>query len=136
MNARSLRMIAMWSVCMTLATACSSQPDVTATDADDGGQVRVRQGQILDIVLPDDYATSNAQWRDEDTHDDSVLHKLGSEYDPGQLLPGHTVSGAYTSRYQGAEVGTAHVTLVQEDSAYPPRVARRFVIDVTVSESS
>ncbi len=128
MNVRSRRMLAMWAVCVSLATACSSQPDVTATYADAGRQVHVRQGQILDIVLPDDYTTSNAQWRDDDTHDDSVLHKLGAKYDPG-----HTASGTYTSRYQGAKAGTARVTLVQEDNALPPRVTKRFVIDVTVN---
>jgi predicted secreted protein len=133
MHVRSRRVLATWSVCVSLATACSSQPDVTATDADAGGQVRVRQGQVLDIVLSDDYATSNAQWRDDDTHDDAVLHKLGSKYDPNQTVPGHTAFGTYTGRYQGAKAGTAHVTLVQEDDALPPHVVKRFVVDVTVN---
>jgi predicted secreted protein len=119
---------------LSLATGCSSSgPDVTATNADNGGHAQVDQGKILDIVLPDDYATSKAQWRDDQTHDDSVLKYLGSRYEPDRMLAGQTSAGTFTSRYRGTKPGTTHVTLIQEDNADPPHVARRFTVDVTVT---
>ncbi len=42
---------------------CAPQPDVIATDDDNGGHVQVRSGQLFDIVLADDYDQTGCQWR-------------------------------------------------------------------------
>ncbi|MDT5185266.1 MAG: inhibitor of cysteine peptidase [Mycobacterium sp.] len=124
--------IAVTSVFLLLAVGCSSRPHVTATDSDNGGHVQVDNGQVLDIVLPDDYKTSNAQWRDEQAYDSSVLKYLGSRYEPDRTAPGHTDAGIHTSRYEGSKSGIVHVTLVQEDNANPPNVVRCFAVVITV----
>jgi predicted secreted protein len=116
-------------VCLLLVAGCS-EADVTAHDSDNGGHVTIDKGEIFDIVLADDYQTSNCQWHDEEKHDFAILKHLGSRYQPGQPAPGATSGGTFTSRYQAVAAGTAHVTLVQEDNAN--HVARRFALDVTV----
>jgi predicted secreted protein len=119
-------------LCLLLAVGCSSQSDVTATDSDDGGHIEIDSGQVLDIVLPDDFASSNAQWRDEQAYDDTILESLGSRFEPDRTAAGHTTPGTYTGRYQGGKAGTVRVTLIQEDDANPSHVARRFTLGVTV----
>ncbi|WP_431240917.1 protease inhibitor I42 family protein (plasmid) [Mycolicibacterium aichiense] len=113
--------------------ACSSpQPDVTVTDSGNGGRVSVSVGQVLDIVLHDNYSTSKAQWRSEPAQDD-ILNYLGSKYEPDKPPPGSTDVGVFTARYKAVKRGTVSVALVQEDNATPPRVVNHFSVDVTVS---
>jgi hypothetical protein len=134
--------LAIWSVCLLLlAAGCGSESaryfftggaDVTANDSDNGRHIQLNSGQILDIVLADDYQTSKCQWRDEEKYDSTILDHLGYKYDPGRTSPGDNGRGTETERYKAAGAGTVHVTLVQENNAYPPHVARRFALDVTV----
>lgn len=126
------RTMAMAMVGLLLAVGCSAGPDVTAGESDNGGHVELDIGDTFDIVIGDDYSTSNAQWRDEERHDTAVLKYLGSKYEPDRTPPGGSHSGVFTSRYEAVTAGTVHVTLVQEGNANPPHVARRYALDVTV----
>jgi predicted secreted protein len=134
--------LAISSVCLLLLVAgCGSESlknfftgaaDVTANDSDNGRHIQLNKGQIFDIVLADDYETSKCQWRDDETYDTTILEPLGQRYEPGRAPPGDTGGGTNTQRYKAARSGTVHVTLVQQDNANPPHVARRFALDVTV----
>lgn len=119
-------------VSLLLAVGCSSGADVTAGDSDNGGHIELDTGDTFDIVIADDYATTNAQWRDEQHHDQTVLKNLGSKYEPNRTIPGSSIRGAFTSRYQATTPGMVRLTLAQEDNANPPHVARRYALDVTV----
>ncbi|QNJ95775.1 hypothetical protein HZU40_17065 [Mycolicibacterium fluoranthenivorans] len=107
---------------VALFAGCGTGPDVTVTDADNGGHVTIDQGDILDVVLADDYEQSMAQWREDGPFDWNILKPLGSKYEPA--------TGRYTDRLQALGPGTVHLTLVQSDNS--DRVARRFAVDVTV----
>lgn len=124
--------LALSSALVLWMTGCSPEPDVTAHDSDNGGHISIDSGQLFDIVLADDYASSNCQWHDEEKYDVAILKPLGVRYQPGRTAPGATGGGTFTGRYRAAGAGTVHVTLVQEDNANPPHVARRFALDVTV----
>lgn len=119
-------------VSLLLAVGCSSGADVTAGDSDNGGHIELDTGDTFDIVIGDNYSTSNAQWHDEQHHDQTVLKNLGSKYEPDRTPPGSSTPGTFTSRYEAMTAGTVHVTLVQEDNANPPHIARRYALDVTV----
>ncbi|ORA63891.1 MULTISPECIES: hypothetical protein [Mycobacteroides] len=110
--------------------------DVVATDFDNGGRVQLRVGQVFDIVLADDYETTNCQWHDKNGYDWAVLQPLGSLYDPHKKPPDGSQNATYTSRFTAKGPGAVHVTLSEEDNAYPPRVARSFSIDVDVTTES
>jgi hypothetical protein len=134
--------LAISSVCLLLLVAgCRSgsvksfftgMPDVTANDSDNGRRIQINSGQIFDIVLADDYETSKCQWRDEEKYDTTILEPLGQWYKPGRTSPGDSGGGTDTQRYRAARAGIVHVTLVQQNNANPPHVARRFALDVTV----
>ena len=63
-----------------LVGACAPVPDVIATDNDNGGQVPLRTGDLLDIVLADDYDETGCQWRED--HTPNVLVRCAAE--PGR----------------------------------------------------
>ena len=107
---------------LLLLAGCAPTPDVTITDADNGGHVTIDKGDILDVVLADDYETSKTQWREDGTFDWAVLKPLGSKYEPDV--------GTFTDRLEGVGSGTVRLTLVQSDNS--GNVARRYAIDVTV----
>ncbi|MBV8347328.1 MAG: hypothetical protein JOZ49_07295, partial [Mycolicibacterium sp.] len=67
--------------------------DVTANDSDNGRHVQLSSGQVLDIVLADDYETSKCQWFMEENYDETILKPLGSRYEPGRTSPGATGGG-------------------------------------------
>lgn len=106
--------------------------DVTVTDPNNGGSAELRIGQILDIVLPDDYKTSKCQWSNGESSDETVLTPLGSRYEPDRTPPSGGAPGTSTSRFKATGAGTAHVTLTQQDNGNPARVVRHFAIDVNV----
>jgi hypothetical protein len=116
----------------SLWNSFTGMADVTANDSDSGRHIELTSGQIFDIVLADDYETSKCQWRDDENYDTTILEPLGQRYEPGRTSPGNTGGGTDTQRYKAARAGTVHVTLVQQDNANPPHVARRFALDVTV----
>jgi hypothetical protein len=118
--------------CLILVAAGCSGPDVEAHDSDNGGHIAIDKGDILDIVLSDDYATTNCQWHPGEPKDWEVLKLLGDEYAPHRIAPGAATEGTFTGRYQGMNKGTVHVTLVEEDNANPPHIAKRYALDVTV----
>jgi predicted secreted protein len=119
-------------LCLVLVGGCTSKANVTANDSDNGRHIQINSGQILDIGLADDYQTSGCQWRDEQKYDAAVLKYLGARYQSGGVSSGDTGGSTYTSRYKAVGAGTVHVTLVQQNNANPPRVARHFALDVTV----
>jgi hypothetical protein len=43
-----------------LVAGCAPQPDVTAEDSDNGRQIQLHSGQLFDIVLADDVASSRS----------------------------------------------------------------------------
>ncbi|OBH85038.1 MULTISPECIES: protease inhibitor I42 family protein [unclassified Mycobacterium] len=124
--------LALSSVFLLWVAGCSPEPDVTASDSDNGGHISINNGQLFDIVLADDYVTSHCQWHDEEKYDFAILRPLGQRYQPDRRPPGATSGGTFTSRYRAAGAGTVHVTLVQEDNGNPAHVVRRFALDVTV----
>jgi hypothetical protein len=124
--------LAILSICLLLVVGCASKADVTANDSDNGRSIQLNRGQILDIVVADDFERSRCQWRDEQKYDVEILEYLGARYEPGRTSPGAAGGGTYTSRYRAAAAGTVRVTLALEDNANPPRVVKRFLLDVTV----
>ncbi|OBA58403.1 hypothetical protein A5647_21265 [Mycobacterium sp. 1100029.7] len=118
--------------CLVLVVAGCSSPDVEAHDSDNGGHVAIDKGDVFDIVLADDYATTNCQWHPGEPNDWAVLKLLGYRYEPDRTAPGASSGGTFTSRYKGTGTGTVHVTLVEEDNANPPHIARRYALDATV----
>jgi hypothetical protein len=121
--------------CLLLViAACAPQPDVTATDHDNGGHIQLRSGQLFDIVLADDYDKTGCQWRDEQGYDDAVVHLLGQRYEPGRKPPNGDGNGTGTERYRARQTGTVRVRLVESDNA--DKVCRRYAVDVTVGQRS
>lgn len=110
--------------------------DVTATDSDNAGHVQLRVGQILDIVLADDYETTHCQWHDQQGYKWEVLEPLGQQYEPHKKPPEGSGDGTFTSRYRATGAGTVQVRLSEEDNANPPRIARQFSIVVDVTTDS
>lgn len=115
---------------LMLLAGCAPTPDVTATDADNGGHVEIAVGDVLDVLLADDYEKSKTQWSKEGTFDWDILKPLGSRYEPERVPPHGGDPGTYTERLQGESPGTVHLALVQSDNS--GRVSRRFAGDVTV----
>lgn len=109
--------------------------DVTVTDSDNAGRVQLRVGQVLDIVLSDDYETTHCQWHDLQGYKWEVLRPLGQQYEP-HTMPPEGSGGTSTSRYRATGAGTVQVRLSEEDNAYPPRVALQFSIVVDVTTDS
>jgi hypothetical protein len=118
------------STSVVMLASCAPTPDVTATDADNGGHVEIRVGDVLDVLLADDYEKSKTQWSKEGTFDWDVLKPLGWRYEPERVPPHGGDPGTYTERLQGESPGTVHLAMVQSDNS--GRVSRRFAIDVTV----
>jgi hypothetical protein len=118
-----------------LTVGCAS-PDVTATMADNGGRMTVEAGDILDVVLPDNFPPGGSLWRDRSraTRDDErVLAKLGSKLNPNDVLAGQSAPGIFTGRYEARGPGTVHLTLHAEDeSLRPAKILATFDLDVTV----
>jgi hypothetical protein len=114
--------------------ACAPQPDVTATDHDNGGHIQLRSGQLFDIVVADDYDETGCQWRDEQGHDDTVVHLLGQRYEPGRKPPNGAGNGTNTERYRAQQTGIVRVGLVESDNA--GKVCRRYTVEVTVGQRS
>jgi hypothetical protein len=46
---------------------------LTATESDNNHHVQLKRGDVFDIVLADDYATTGCQWRDLGHHDPAIL---------------------------------------------------------------
>jgi predicted secreted protein len=112
--------------------ACSPQPDVTATQADNSHHVALKTGDLFDIVLSDDYPTTGCRWHDLGNHDWAILRDLGQRYQADRTAPGSATGGTYTARYRAMGPGTVHVALVDQNNADTCRVSRRFDVDVTV----
>jgi hypothetical protein len=117
---------------LLVLAACAPQPDVTATDRDNGGHILLRSGQLFDIVLADDYDKTGCQWRDEQGYDDAVVHLLGQRYEPGRKPPNADGDGTNTDRYRAQQTGTVRVGLVESDNA--GKVCRRYAVEVTVGQ--
>lgn len=124
-----------WTAAVVLLLAASgcSGPDVTADESVSGRRVSASSGDVVDIVLPADYETSNCQWHDKQTNDWKILRPLGFRYEHRRALPGHPGAGTLTGRFQAVNAGTTTVTLVREDNANPPKVVSRYTVDVTVN---
>ncbi len=87
---------------------------MTATDSDNNHHIQLKSGDVLDIVLADDYATTGCQWHDLGNHDWAILRDLGQRYQPGRTASGSTAGGTYTGRYKAIGPGTVHVALVEQ----------------------
>ena len=61
-----------WCWLVLAMAGCAPQPDMVATDNDNGRHIQLRSGQVFDIVLADDYDQTGCQWRDEHGHDDAA----------------------------------------------------------------
>lgn len=109
---------------------CAPQPDVMATDDDNGGQVHVLTGQLFDIVLADDYDQTFCQWREEHNEKPDVLGMLGSRYQWGRKPPAGVGNGTYTERYRAKQEGTTRVSFVESTNS--GQVCRRYSLTVTV----
>lgn len=122
-------------LCLLLASAgCAPQPDVTATDHDNGGHILLRTGQLFDVVLADDYDNTGCQWRDEHGRDDAVVHLLGQRYEPGRKPPNGDGNNINTERYRALQTGATWVRLVESDNA--GKVCRRYAIEVLIAQPS
>ena len=117
---------------LLLLAGCAPQPDVTATESDNNHHVQLKGGDVFDIVLADDYATTGCQWRDPEHYEEKILRVLGSRYQPDRKAPGSTYNGTYTRRYKAMSPGTVHVALVELNNANTCPVSRQFAVDVTV----
>lgn len=111
-----------------VAAGCAPVPDVIVTDNDRGGRVHLRTGQLVNIVLADDYDETGCQWREY--HTPQVLELLGSLYQPQRTPAAGTGNGTHTARYRVIDEGTAAVSLVESDNG--DRVCRRFEVTVMV----
>lgn len=117
-----------------LLGGCAPQPDVTATDNDNGGHVQIGSGQLFDIVLADDYDQTGCQWRDEHSSATDVVEYLGSRYQPARKPPAGTGNGTHTTRFRAQQQGTARIMLVESSNG--GKVCRRYGLDVTVGPPS
>lgn len=117
-----------WLALMT--GGCAPQPDVMATDNDNGGQVHVLTGQLFDIVLADDYDQTLCQWREEHIDNPRVLEMLGSRYEWGRKPPAGIGNGTATERYRAKQEGTTRVSFIE--SSNNGQVCRRYSLTVTV----
>jgi predicted secreted protein len=117
-----------------LVVGCASQPDVIATDEDNGGHVEVRSGQLFDIVLADDYDQTGCQWREDHSSGAGIVEHVGQRYEWGREPPAGTGNGTNTMRYRAQQTGTVRISLVESDNA--DRVCRRFAVDVSVGPAS
>lgn len=125
---------AAWCWLVLAVAGCAPQPDVVATDNDNGRHIQLRNGQLVDIVLADDYDQTGCQWRDELGYDDAVVHLLGQRYQPHHAPPAGKGDGTNTERYQARQAGTARIRLVESDNA--GKVCSRYAVDVTVGPRS
>jgi predicted secreted protein len=107
---------------------------MVATDNDNGRHIQLRSGQVFDIVLADDYDQTGCQWRDEQGHNDAIVHLLGQRYQLHHAPPAGKGNGTNTERYQAQQTGTVQVRLVESDNA--GKVCRRYAVDVTVGPRS
>ncbi|MGV0779181.1 hypothetical protein [Mycolicibacterium sp. XJ775] len=117
-----------------IAGGCAPQPDVTATDDDNGGHVQLRTGQLFDIVLADDYDVTGCQWREERNTGPETVEFLGARYEPARKPPAGNGNGTNTERYRAQQTGTARISLVESDNA--GKVCRRYALNVTVGPTS
>ena len=117
---------------LLLVAGCSAEPDVTATESDNNHHVQLKHGDVFDIVLADDYATTGCQWRDLGITTRRSCASSASRYQPDRKAPGSTYNGTYTGRYKAMGPGTVHVALVELNNADTCAVSRHFDIDVTV----
>jgi hypothetical protein len=116
------------------AAGCAPQPDVVATDHDNGRHIQLRSGQLFDVVLADDYDQTRCQWRDEHGYDDAIVHLLGQQYQPHHPPTAGEGNGTNTERYEARQAGTVNIRLVESDNA--GKVCRRYAVDVTVGPRS
>lgn len=130
---RHRRWVALSVLCclVIMAAGCAPQPDVTATDDDNGGHVQLRSGQLFDIVLADDYDQSGCQWREDHNSAPDVVALLGQRYEPNRKPPAGNGNGTNTERYRAQQTGNARISLLESDNG--GRVCRRFSLDVTVA---
>ncbi|ORX18557.1 hypothetical protein AWC31_14775 [Mycolicibacterium wolinskyi] len=112
----------------------AAQPDVIATDKDNGGRVQVRSGQLLDIVLADDYDETRCQWRKDHNSGRDIVDFRGQRYEWDRTPPAGRGNGTSTMRYLARQTGTARISLVESDNS--DRVCRRFAVDVEVGPPS
>jgi hypothetical protein len=126
--------LAAWCWLLLAVPGCAPQPDVVATDNDNGRHIQLRSGQLFDILLADDYDQTGCQWRDESGRDDAVVHLLGQRYEPHHPPPAGHGDGTNTERYAAQRPGTVIVRLVESDNG--GKVCRRYVVDVTVGPQS
>lgn len=119
---------------MVLVVGCAPQPDVIATDDDNGGHVRVRGGQMFDIVLADDYDETGCQWREEHRSGPGSVELVGQRYEWDRKPPAGIGDGTNTMRYRAQQTGTVRISLVESDNGN--RVCRRFAVDVSVGPPS
>lgn len=99
---------------LLLAAGCSSEPDVTATDSDNNQHIQLNGGDVFDIVLADDYATTGRQWHDLGNHDWAILRDLGERYEPDRTASGSTAGRTYTGRYKAIGPGVLSTTSVND----------------------
>ncbi len=117
---------------LPLLAGCAPQPDVTATESDNNHHVQLKSGDVFDIVLPEDHATTGCAWHDLGNYDWAILRPLGEQYEPSRAAPGHTSGGTYTGRYKAIGPGTVHVAPAEQSNANTCAVLRQFAVDVTV----
>jgi hypothetical protein len=53
--------LAAWCWLLLAVPGCAPQPDVVATDNDNGRHIRLRSGELFDILLADDYDPAGCQ---------------------------------------------------------------------------
>jgi predicted secreted protein len=117
---------------LLLVAGCAPEPDVTATESDNNHHVELKRGDVFDVVLADDYATTSCQWRDLGHRDPAILDELGSRYQPDRKAPGSNYTGTYTGRYKATGPGTVRVSLAELNNANTCPLSRQFAVDVTV----
>jgi hypothetical protein len=129
-----LRTLVAWCWLLLAVPGCAPQPDVVATDHDNGRHFQLRSGQLFDVVLADDYDQTRCQWRDEHGYNDAVVHLLGQRYEPHHAPPAGEGNGTNTERYEARQAGTVSVRLVESD--HTGKACRRYAVDVTVGPRS
>lgn len=127
---RGLLKVAVLCCLVLMAAGCAPQPDVIATDDDNGGHIQLRAGQLFDIVLADDYDVTGCQWREDHNSGPGTVEFLGQRYEPGRKPPAGNGNGTNTERYRARHTGTARIGLVESDNG--GKVCRRYAVTVTV----